>query len=133
MAIKRIVVKQKVKRVRIKKNNEKELELIKYHEIKNKLIDYFDARKGEYSSWLGGDICDINVLKKLKKTVKITHDRNIFMIFEKCQEEQFIVPIFISIMAEKESENKDILKEFGCHFITINSVNEIEWKLEEIK
>lgn len=103
-----------------------------YAEIKNKIIEYLESNPEIYSPWEGGDVSDITVLKKLFKNVLIINDNNQFMIHKKCNEEEFIVPVFINIMGEKKSENQKILKDFGCHFVRINSIYDIERKLGSI-
>lgn len=135
---KKAVLKTKPKKAandKLKKAAKDDLKVQKeYAKIKDELIRYCNARPDEY--YICGTLYNIDffIFKKLIKNVKTTFDNNIFMIVEKCQEEEFIVPIFASIMEEQKMfrSANDELKKFGCHFITIKSLDDIRWKLEEI-
>lgn len=124
--------KKKAKKVVVKKSLSKALIEAELHSI---VQEYLIGNDDIYFNFCIGHGYDYLVFKKLDKIIKTVNQNNIFMIHEKCEATQIIVPIFITVGKDrsKDAEHIQKLKDFGCHFVHIKKESEIAWKLEAIQ
>ena len=77
------------------------------------------------------------IYKKIKREVKITKAKNIFMIFESIEAEEFVIPIIINNITEGKSgctlNALQSYRNIGIKEITVQSIDEMIEKLNELK
>lgn len=97
--------------------------------IRDVLKNYIDANAGTYYVYQASPQSYM-LLKKVEKNIKHTHDKHIFMVFERSVKEEFVVPIIVYIM--KNNEKYSFLEDFGVKAVVLKTPIEVEWKLNEI-
>lgn len=134
MAIKKGIKKvTKAKKKTNKSSREKDFH--KEAKLYSRVQEYFIDNSDVYFNFCIGCGYDCLVFKKLDKIIKTVNQNNIFMIHQKCEATQIIVPIFIIVGKDRKRDFEHVqkVKDFGCHFIHIKKESEIEWKLEAIQ
>jgi hypothetical protein len=76
------------------------------------------------------------IYKKIKREIKVTNARNIFMIFENTKPEEFVIPIIINNATQgKSGALLDLqigYRDLGMKEISIQNIDEMIEKLNEI-